>query len=134
MCPPPNIHFSCHPGRTTSHSLNYITTFVKNAWRKKELVSALLLNIKGTFPNVVLSCLIHGMRTQGVPSQYTSWIACKVSSQQMTLKFDGYELESSTMTKGIDQGFPLLGIAYQFYNAGLVDICDTDGREDTVVL
>ena len=36
------------------------------------------------------------------------------------------------MTKGIDQGCPLSGIAYQFYNAGLVEIHDTDGGEDAV--
>ena len=58
----PNNHFGCLPGRTTSDSLHYITTFVKNAWRKKEVISALFLNIKGAFPNVVLSQLIHDMR------------------------------------------------------------------------
>ena len=36
------------------------------------------------------------------------------------------------MTKGIDQGCPLLGIAYQFYSADIADICDTDNGEDTI--
>jgi len=36
------------------------------------------------------------------------------------------------MSKGIDQGCPLSGIAYQFYNAGLVDKCDISRVEDAV--
>jgi len=72
MQPPSSNHFTCHPRRTTSDSLHYVITFVKNALRK-EVVSALFLNIKGTFPNVVLSQLIHNMRNWGVLSQYTDF-------------------------------------------------------------
>ena len=54
-------HFSCCPCRNTSDSLHYVTTFVKNAWRK-EVISTLFLDIKGAFPNVVLSQIIHDMR------------------------------------------------------------------------
>jgi len=72
------------------------------------------------------------MRTREVPSQYTDWITHKVSGRQTTLKFDSYESEPLSMTKGIDQGCPLLGIAYQFYSANLVDIHDTDNGEDAV--
>jgi len=110
----PSNHFSCCPGRTTSDSLHYVTMFIKNAWRKKEVISALFLDIKGAFPNVVLNQPIHTMRMWGVPSQYTDWIACKVSGRWMTLKFNSYESEPLSMTKGIDQGCPLSGIAYQF--------------------
>jgi len=127
----PSNHFTCHPRRTTSDSLHYVITFVKNALRK-EVVSALFLNIKGTFPNVVLSQLIHNMRNWGVLSQYTDFIACKVNGRQMMHKFDGYKSEPLTMTKCIDQGCPLSGIAYQFYNTDLVDIHDAENGENAV--
>ena len=119
------------PWRTTSDSLHYVTTFIKNTWRR-EVISALFLDIKGMFPNVVLSQLIHKKTKHGVQSHYTDWIMHKVSRRQMMLKFDGYESEPLTMTKGIDQGCPLLGIAYQVYNTDLVDICDTDNGEDAM--
>jgi len=51
----------------------------------------------------------------------------------MTLRFDGYELEPLALMKGIDQGFPLSRIAYQFYNADLVEIHNTNNGEDTVM-
>jgi|SRR5882724_5952930 len=50
----------------------------------------------------------------------------------MMLKFDGYKSEPLTMTKCIDQGCPLSGIAYQFYNTDLVDIHDADNGENAV--
>ena len=65
----------------TTNSLHYITTFVKNAWRRKEVVSALFLDIKSTFPSMNLSCLIHDMRVRGVPWQYTGWLECKVTGR-----------------------------------------------------
>ena len=77
----PANHFSCHPGRTTTDSLHYVTKFIKDAWHKKEVVSALFLDIKSAFPNVVLSQLIHDMRCRGVPAQYTDWIREKVEGR-----------------------------------------------------
>jgi len=74
-------------------SLQYVTIFIKNAWRRKEVVSTLFLDIKSTFPNIVLMCLIHDMRTRGMLPQYTSWIEHKVSGHHMTLRFGSYESE-----------------------------------------
>src|SRR5882724_11702626 len=53
----PSNHFGCHPRRTTTDSFHYLTTFIKDMWRKK-VVSTLFLDIKAMFPNVVLSQLI----------------------------------------------------------------------------
>ena len=89
----PSNHFGCHPSRMTSDSLHYVTTFVKNAWRRKEVMSMLFLDIKSTFLNVMLMHLIHDMHTSGVPLQYTIWIEHKVSSCHTILRFDSYELE-----------------------------------------
>jgi len=117
----------------TMDSLHYITKFVKDAWRRKEVVSSLFLDIKGAFPSVVLDRLVHDMRKRGVLKQYTNWITHKVSGCHTTLKFDGYESEPVSLSKGIDQGCPLSGLAFQFYNLDLVDTTGLDSSEDTVV-
>src|SRR5882724_3551040 len=70
----PANHFGCRPGRTTSDSLHYVTKYTKDMWRKGDVVSALFLDIKGAFPSIILSCLIHDMRYQGILPQYTDWI------------------------------------------------------------
>ena len=43
-------------------SLHYVTKFVKDAWRRKEMVSALFLDIRSVFPSVVLEWLVNDMR------------------------------------------------------------------------
>jgi len=50
----------------------------------------------------------------------------------MTLKFDGYESEPLALAKGLDQGCPLSGVAFQLYNADLLDIPDVNNGEEVV--
>jgi len=54
--------------------------FVKGAWRK-EVVSALFLDIKNAFPSIILTQIIHNMRHRGVPAQYTDWLRQKVEGR-----------------------------------------------------
>jgi len=63
----PDNHFGCPPGRNMMDSLHYVMKFVKDAWRKGEVVRALFLDVKSAFPTVSLNCLIHDMRCRGVP-------------------------------------------------------------------
>jgi len=51
----PDNHFGCHPGRTTTDSLHFVTKFVKDAWRKREVVSTLFLDVKSVFLNMLLN-------------------------------------------------------------------------------
>src|SRR5882724_4224959 len=113
-------------------SLHYVTKFVKDAWRRKVVVSALFLDIKSAFPSVVLDWLVHDMRKRGVPRKYTDWFMCKVTECHTTLKFDGYESEPFSLFKGINQCCPLSGLAFQFYNSDLVNIRGLDSGKDTV--
>jgi len=57
------------------------------------VVSALFLDVKSAFPSIILEQLIHDMRLQGVPAEYTEWIRGKVKGCTTTLTFDGYTLE-----------------------------------------
>jgi len=127
-----NNHFSCHLARTTSDSLHFMSKFVKDLWCRKEVVSSLFLDIKSVFPSVVLTHLVHNMRTRGVPSQYTSWFKCKESSCRTTLSFDAYKSEPLSLSKGIDQGCLLLCMSFQFYNTDLVDVCNIVNGEEVV--
>jgi len=106
---------------------------VKDAWRRKEVVSALFLDIKSTFPSVVLEWQAHDMRKRGVPRQYTDWIVPKVSGHHTTLKFNGFKSELFLLSKGLDQGCPLSGIVFQFYNSDLMDIRRTDEGRDAIM-
>ena len=101
--------------------LHYVTKYVKDAWRKNEVVSALYLDVKSAFPSLMLEHLLHDMRRQGTPSAYIYWIRHKMEGHTMMLVFDGFISELITLNRGIYQGCPLSGILFQFYNADLID-------------
>jgi len=53
-----------------------------------------------------------------------------VEGRCTTLKFDGYVSEQIGLPRGIDQGCPQSGILFQFYNVGLVDMCEPGKGEE----
>jgi hypothetical protein len=57
---PPN-HFGGRVKRTASDAVHLLVHRIKNEWRKGKVVSVLLLNIEGAFPNAVNEQLIHNL-------------------------------------------------------------------------
>ena len=70
----PAHHFSGRPGRTTTDSLHVLVDTIKAAWRCKQVISALFLDIEGAFPNVVMEHLLHNLRTCHIPEMYMQLI------------------------------------------------------------
>lgn len=53
------MHFGGRPGRTTTDALHALTYRIKDAWRKKQVVAVLFLDIEGAFPNAVNATTQH---------------------------------------------------------------------------
>ena len=49
-----------------------------------------------------------------------------------TLKFNGYVLKQIRLPRGINQGCLLSGLIFQFYNTGLVDMCEPGKGEEVI--
>ena len=118
---PPN-HYGTRPGRTTTDSIHMLTKTVKDAWRKGQVASALLLDVKSAFPSVDINRLIHNMRKRGIPMEYMTWMKRRLENRRTTLLFDDHETQSFAVGNGLDQGDPFSGICYLLYNSDLVDI------------
>ncbi|KAF8591814.1 hypothetical protein K439DRAFT_1326106 [Ramaria rubella] len=69
---------------------------------------------------------------RGIPKEYTDWIQLTAVSagRQTSLSFDGFTSDRKTLLRGLDQGCPLLGILYQFYNASLLDVPNRKSGEE----
>lgn len=50
--------------------MHVVTQAVKDAWRKGNVASALFLDVKAAFLNMVPSRLIHNMKLRRVPTVY----------------------------------------------------------------
>jgi hypothetical protein len=95
---------------------------IKDAWRKKQVVSVLFLDIEGAFPNTVNKCLIRNLERRKVPSKDILFVENMLKGRMMWLKFDDHTSEDIIIDNGIGQGDPLSMVLYQYYNTDLLDI------------
>jgi ribonuclease HI len=115
----PNTHFGFRPGRATTDALLAVDKFVKDAWHNGDVVSGLFLDVKGAFPSVHIPRLVADLRRKGIPEQITKWLEKKLDGRRTILVFDGHRSAPLTIRAGLDQGCPLSGCLYNFYNAAL---------------
>ena len=125
----PDTHFGGLPGRSSMDSLHLVVKFIKDAWRRNEVVSVLFLDIKGAFPSVSVRQLVHNLRMKGVPREYTDWIQHKLTGHCTTIAFDNYTSDPLRVSDGCDQGCPLSVVLYLYYNAGLLEVANTREKE-----
>lgn len=120
----PNTHFGGRPGRTGVDALQLMTSFIKDAWRRKEVVTALYLDVKEAFPSICIERLVHNMRKRGIPKQYTDWTYTKLKGCRTVLSFNDFISVAQVINDGCDQGDPLLALYYLFYNADLAGLSE----------
>ena len=118
----PAQHYGGRPARTTMDAMHTLIYKIKDAWRKKQVVSVLFLDIEGAFPNAVNEKLLRNMRRRRVPEKLVKFTGNLLQNRSTRLKFDDYISEDIPIGNGIGQGDPLSMVLYQYYNADLIDI------------
>ena len=121
----PDQHFRARPGRTTTDSIHLLVKAVKDAWRKNQVALVLFLDIKGAFPSVDITRLVHNMRKRGYPVEFTDWYTRRLADRQTILTFNNYQTNSFKVGNGLDQGDPFSGSGFLIYNSDLPEIADT---------
>ena len=117
----PATHFGGCPGHSTTDLLHLLVDYVKVAWRRKKVVSALFLDVEGMFPNAVTHCLLHNMRRCRVPKAYVMFVSGMLTGRKTCLKFNDYTSVWFTLDNSIGKGDPL-SMLYLFYNADILDV------------
>jgi hypothetical protein len=102
---------------------------VKDAWRKRLVVSVLFLDVKGAFPSVDIQMLVHDMRMMGIPKEHTAWMMRRLAGRKMRLVFDNYCSAEFNIDNGLDQDDPLSVITYLLYNSSFLKCLKVDGNE-----
>jgi hypothetical protein len=118
----PDHHFGGRHGRRTTDSMHLIVHRIKQAWRRKKMVSILFLDIEGAFPNAVKERLIHNMRKSRVPTLIVNTVNWILTGRTARLQFDDYVSDPFPLLNGIGQGDPISMIIYLFYNADLLRV------------
>lgn len=66
----PNTHFRGRPQRATMDALQLMVSFIKDQWRKGNVVLTLFLYVKVVFPSIDVSRLLNNLRERGIPQEY----------------------------------------------------------------
>ena len=118
----PRNQFSGRLAWTTTDLMLLMTHMIKESWRRKKVALVLFLDIQGAFPNIVKEVLIHNMRQQSVPTEYTCLVELMLTGRKTQLSLNSFLLDLIPINNGNNQGCPLSIIYYAFYNAGLLEI------------
>jgi len=105
-------------------SVLLLTKFTHDAWAqsKDKYVSIIFLDIKATFPSMVVETLIYNMRKRGIPREYTNWYQRRLEMCKAIPSFNDFQSEPFNIPIGLDQGCPLSPITFLFYNTDLIGL------------
>ena len=98
----PSNQFGGRKGRTATDAVHSLVEFTKQAWRRKQEVVLLFLDIKGAFPNVSIPVLTHDMRNMGFHPKYMRWITNKTSDRHTVLAIDDFVSPPFEVKHGLD--------------------------------
>lgn len=99
--------FGCRRGRGTSDAVAQLVAKVENAWSRKRIALALLLDVKGAFDRVNKQRLLHRMVEVGIAGNIVRWVDSYLSDRQAMLVIDGRTGETHSIQAGLPQGSPI---------------------------
>jgi hypothetical protein len=91
----------------------------------KWVISALFLDVRGTFDNVSSACLLHTMSQLGCPKTVLSWVTSFLVNRTTALSFDSHTNIQHPIIMGILQGSLASPILFLLYFYPLFDTLKT---------
>ena len=65
----PTNHFGSRPQRTTEDAMMVLSENIHSAWKRKEIYTAVFMDVAGAFNNVHHNRLLHNMKQRRIPHQ-----------------------------------------------------------------
>jgi hypothetical protein len=121
------MHMEGRRQRSTEHALHITVNRIYRIWNSgQKTASALLLDVSEAFDNVSYARLLHNLRKKEINEKTVKWISSFLHDKYTKIMINEYTLKEYETATDIPQNSLLSSILYLFYNADLVESCNTD--------
>lgn len=123
----PSTQMGARKQRSTETALELLVEQIHAVWGSgsEYVASVLSLDVSGAFDKVSHERLLHNLRKRRVPIYIINWVESFLIDRETSLSFDGKTSETQAAQTGIPQGSPISPILFLFFNADLVECCES---------
>jgi ribonuclease HI len=94
------------------------------AWRQKQLMGALFMDVKGAFDHVNPGKLVARMIELGLDGDLVRWVQSFLTDRQVQLNIDNMQCPAQDINSGVPQGSPVSPILFLIYLSGVFDVIE----------
>jgi hypothetical protein len=98
---------------------------IEDAWEKKRVAAALMMDVKGAFPAVNRACLLHKMQVAHLDENLVEWVDNFMSDRLVEIMIAGDAGEAIATNTGLLQGSPVSPILFLIYIVDLATLVET---------
>lgn len=111
-----------------------LMVYVEEEWKKKKVVGALFMDVKGAFPATNTHALAAKLVKYGVPDHIVRWIVSFMDERKVWIEINGEAGEEIAYTSGLPQGSPISPILFNIMMSDLERSVSREGRQNTLGL
>jgi ribonuclease HI len=119
---------SLHPGqmggRKQRSAVDAVACLIQNthdAWKRKQLMAALFMDVAGAFDHVNDRRLVMRMQELGFDGDLIRWVQSFLSGRLVQLVIDNTQCPAHRIDSGVPQGSPVSPILFLIYLSGIFD-------------
>jgi hypothetical protein len=119
------LHHQQMGGRRQNSAVDAVMALIydiETSKRRKNITSALFIDVKGACDNVSKACLLQTMAKFGLPQEIINWTNNFMTDRFTKLSCDGQSDSLIAISTGIPQGSPVHPILFLIYLRPLFDI------------
>ena len=107
--------YGCRAQRSSTDVVGLTIARTQEAWARKKIVGALLMDVASAFPSVARGCLLRKMRSAGLDEDLVRWTDSFMRDCSVIMSVDGQESPAQKVTTGLPQGSPVFPVLFNLY-------------------